>query len=316
MTIRQMEYIIALSETGSFSKAAKRLFVSQPSISQYVQKLEAELGMKLFERTTPLRLTYAGELYVAYAREVLKRDAEMHKMFRDLAEGSVGRIVMAASQYYCQVTAPRMLERFLARYPDVTVSLLGREAPALLPMVRQGRCDFAIVGHAVAEPDLVSVHLGQERFVLVVPEQTARRLHLPAPAPGGPFPQVELGQFQQERFAALTADKTGWRLLRNVCMASGFTPRRTTVTNTVQACMRLVESGLCVSYLPDSVFDVMDRERVRFYRLARDVNRRNLYLIHTREKFCSQPMLEMFRILQQVSEPSFLLDRRRREGEG
>ena len=73
MNTRQLQYILMIASTGSFSEAAKRLYVSQPSLSQYVHKLETELGVNLFERTNPLRLTYAGEVYVEAAKGILAR---------------------------------------------------------------------------------------------------------------------------------------------------------------------------------------------------------------------------------------------------
>lgn len=104
MNTRQLQYVLTVAEERSFSAAAEKLMISQPSLSQFMQKLEGELGANLFERTVPLSLTQAGELYVQMARKMLVEEAEsrervlvdMHKglawepaLFRFL---SIGRI--------------------------------------------------------------------------------------------------------------------------------------------------------------------------------------------------------------------------------
>ena len=74
MEIRQFMYVSMAAECGSFTKAAEKLFITQPALSSYISKLEEELGVRLFDRSvTPLGLTYAGEKYLAYARDILRQ---------------------------------------------------------------------------------------------------------------------------------------------------------------------------------------------------------------------------------------------------
>lgn len=85
MEIRQFMYVSMAAECGSFTKAAEKLFITQPALSSYISKLEEELGVRLFDRSvTPLGLTYAGEKYLAYAKDILRQADGLEREMRTL----------------------------------------------------------------------------------------------------------------------------------------------------------------------------------------------------------------------------------------
>ena len=93
MDLKEFEYVLAINEDKSFSKAAKRLFISQPSLSQYINRLENQLGVTLFDRNTiPLTLTYEGELYIEAMQNIVEIFNGMQKSFDDISELKKGRI--------------------------------------------------------------------------------------------------------------------------------------------------------------------------------------------------------------------------------
>ena len=85
MELKQFTYVRQVAESGSFTKAAAELFISQPALSNYVSKVEEDLGVKLFDRSAnPLKLTYAGEQYVKRAKAILGQMEEMNRELRDI----------------------------------------------------------------------------------------------------------------------------------------------------------------------------------------------------------------------------------------
>lgn len=85
MVLHNYEYFVAIVEAGSLTKAAEHLYVSQPSLSQYLKRLEASLGVELFDRSTsPLRLTYTGERYYQYVLQMMKLDENVRREFQDI----------------------------------------------------------------------------------------------------------------------------------------------------------------------------------------------------------------------------------------
>ena len=95
MDFRELYYITMIADCQSITKAAQKLYISQPSLSHLVSKVEAELGVKLFDRTAyPITQTYAGERYVDTARQILRLNDNMRREFSDISEGTAGRITI------------------------------------------------------------------------------------------------------------------------------------------------------------------------------------------------------------------------------
>ena len=128
MNSRQLQYVVTLAEEKNFTKAAKRLIIAQPSLSQYISKLENELGHTLFDRTTtPLRLTVAGELYVEMARRILDMEAQTEKCFNDMQNNQYGRLIIGAAPHRSRCVLAGRIPRLLEKYPNYSIVL--REYP-------------------------------------------------------------------------------------------------------------------------------------------------------------------------------------------
>ena len=98
MELRQLRYMLAVAEEKSFSQAAKKLYIAQPHLSQYIQKLETQLGVKLFDRSrTPLTLTLAGEQFAQKARQILRLNNNLLQQMKDYTEEKNGRLVLGIS---------------------------------------------------------------------------------------------------------------------------------------------------------------------------------------------------------------------------
>ena len=91
MVLHNYEYFVAIVDEGSLTKAAEHLYVSQPSLSQYLKRLEANLGVELFDRSaSPLRLTYTGERYYQYVLQMMKLDENIRREFQDIKNQTSG----------------------------------------------------------------------------------------------------------------------------------------------------------------------------------------------------------------------------------
>ena len=98
MVLHNYEYFVAIVDEGSLTKAAEHLYVSQPSLSQYLKRLEANLGVELFDRSaSPLRLTYTGERYYQYVLQMMKLDENIRREFRLPAAGCIPQLSPAVS---------------------------------------------------------------------------------------------------------------------------------------------------------------------------------------------------------------------------
>lgn len=168
MDFRQLNYVCTVAEYQSFTKAAKALFISQPSLSHFISKVEEDLGVKLFDRTTsPLTLTYAGEQYLELAREILRLGDKMNKAFRDLSQNMKGRIRVGIPSERAAFMLPEILPRYKKEYPGIDVQIYTSNSHNLIDALIKGRIDFMLTPYAIKDHSLESVTIYQEELLLV-----------------------------------------------------------------------------------------------------------------------------------------------------
>lgn len=118
------KYILKINKTRSFSKAAKELFISQPSLSLTIKKLEDELGFQIFDRSkNPIELTHKGQIYIEYLEEVIQSEKEMKNKLERLSQDDEKRIAIGGSNSFSHIYMPSICGEFHRRHPDVNIIL-------------------------------------------------------------------------------------------------------------------------------------------------------------------------------------------------
>lgn len=168
MEIRQFRYVNAVAECGSITKAAARLFISQPALSNYISKLEEELGSKLFDRTTtPLTLTYAGEQYLKRAKHILMQLDDMKREFRDISNNLTGRLRVGFPSERIIYMLPLILPSFKERFPGIEVEVISGPGNHLTEALRKGDVDFVFLPVWEKDKDIAQFKIADEELVLV-----------------------------------------------------------------------------------------------------------------------------------------------------
>src|SRR5215217_8133864 len=146
MTLQQLTYFLAAVEHGSFSAAAEALFMAQPSLSDQIRRLEAELGVALFARGgRGLELTEAGRLFLPHAERTVAtahEAAESVREVRDITGGTVAFGTFGSAHHYLLVG---LLQDFRAQYPNVRVRAIGQNSAEVADAVRDGRLEAGLV---------------------------------------------------------------------------------------------------------------------------------------------------------------------------
>lgn len=171
MEIHQLRYFVAVAEAGSFRKASDICHVTQPSLSQQIMKLEAEMKQQLFDRLgRGIALTEAGRGLLPRARQILMEvDEAAEEVRRDVDQGR-GALAVGVLPTIAPFLLPPVLRKFLAAYPECRLSILEDFTERLLEAVEENRLDCAFTS-APIEHDLVDVEiLGSERMLALVPE--------------------------------------------------------------------------------------------------------------------------------------------------
>src|SRR5436189_3860459 len=178
MEIHQLRYFVAVAEEASFSHAAKREHVSQPSLSQQVHKLEEELNQQLFDRLPrSVVLTEAGRCLLPYARVILTALADARHAVTAVQDEVAGRLAVGAIPSIALYILPRLIGRFQQAYPKVTFELFEDTTEKLAQRLEDGTLDLVIASGTDESPNLARYSLGRESLLLLVPEghRLARR---------------------------------------------------------------------------------------------------------------------------------------------
>lgn len=144
MDLNKLNYIIVIAEEKSFSKAAKKLFISQPALSQYVSTIENELNMKIFDRNKyPIKLTVAGEVFIKNAKELLNLKAKMIRDINSSTKVFSGTLKIGISPFRSPYILPNILSQMKKLYPDIKLFIVEKYAKELEKLLEKGfKCIF------------------------------------------------------------------------------------------------------------------------------------------------------------------------------
>jgi DNA-binding transcriptional LysR family regulator len=245
MELRHLRYFVAVAEEKHFGRAAKRLHIAQPPLSRQIQRLEAELGFTLLDRTRRrVELTAAGKVLLAHARAALEAlELGVHEAHR-ASLGEHGRVAVGypSSLAYSGLTG--LLRAFRLRFPDVELGLRELSPGEQIEAIRLGQLDVGFVRGPLHEPSLVSERVRRESLVLV----------LPTDHPLAQKKTVSLSAVANEPFVLFPRRRgpTFYDLLIRLCESAGFTPRIVQEAPQVDV-LSLVAAGFGVSIVPSSV---------------------------------------------------------------
>ena len=170
MNTKQLKYVLVLAQEGSFSKAADRLNISQPSLSQYIKKMETELGISLFDRSGGwVRLTDAGKVCIETGQKILELERNMERRFSDLMTYQTGTIVVGLSAHRSVKLMPRVAAEFQKRYPGMVLRLEERPRPDLMEAASRGEFDLCVTTLPVEQSLFAAETLFHEEMILAVP---------------------------------------------------------------------------------------------------------------------------------------------------
>lgn len=243
--LRQLQYVVALAETNSFTRAAQRCLVVQSALSHQVARLERELGARLFDRTSrQVRLTAAGEAFLPAARQCL--DAAGRAVAEVAAAvGEVrGRLTVGVIPTVAAVDVPAVLRAFHERYPHVRVGLRVGNSEHMVAQVKEGTMDVAFLGlPATSRLDGVrSRELAHDRHVAIV-------------APDHPLAraaEVDLRTLSTEVFADFPAGTAGRDQSDQAFAAAGLHREVAFEVTAPEFLARLVHQGLGIAMLPSA----------------------------------------------------------------
>lgn len=253
MDLRQLEYIVAIAENESISKAAQTLFISQSGLNQQLIKLEKELGVPLFYRDNHhLQLTQGGKIYVNSAREILSIRKKAYSQLKDLAGNITGEILLGLTPEHGIDMFTNIFPEFTQNFPGITLNLKESMVKQQHELLLKGKLDLGFVMVSPADKvDLTYVHLFNERLVLGVPRSHPQAQKYQV-SPNGPLPTIDLSLFSDDFFSLMFKGST-MRPIIDACFEyAGFRPKILFETSMNHVLSKMVSKNLCCTILPQS----------------------------------------------------------------
>jgi LysR family hydrogen peroxide-inducible transcriptional activator len=172
MEIHQLRYFLAVADEGNFSRAAEKVRVAQPSLSQQIQKLEAEVGQPLFDRLPrTVVLTEAGRCLLEFARKILTDVADARRCVDELKGEVGGRLGVGAIPTIAPYVLPSLIGKFQKRYPKVSLEIVEDVTENIARRLEDGELDVAFASTCNDGPTIERYSLGQEALLLLLPKE-------------------------------------------------------------------------------------------------------------------------------------------------
>jgi DNA-binding transcriptional LysR family regulator len=247
--LRHLRYFLAVADTLHFTKAAERLAIAQPPLSQQIKRLEQLVGHRLFDRTTRgVKLTLAGQLLADRARSTMEKIQDDLEQVRRLGRGEEGTLTVGFSGSVMFTNLPAAIESYCRRYPKVELRLRELSTQAQIPALLDGTLDIAFMRDGDPTEGIRMSTLVEERYVGVLPERhaLARKRSL------------RLFDLRDQPFVLFSRRMGHLAFDRTIacCERAGFHPN--VVQNAPQwpTLVRLVAAGLGVSLAPSCVANI------------------------------------------------------------
>ena len=308
------ELVYTVYQEGSISKAAQKLFISQPSLSVMIQKIEEDVGVPLFDRTSkPIRLTEAGQEYIKATEEMLHIEKSFHNYLEACQNLQTGSLTIGSNQLLSSLVLPRFIGQFLQMYPNIHLNLIDDNSVVLENMATAGQLDLVLDNHLL-DRNLFEQHiLRKEWLLLAVPkgfscnqdleeyqltyEDVVAGKHLVE----GAF--APLSAFAEIPYVAMTRQNETRRRSDDIFHDAGIKPKNILEIDRLVTLYSFVEQGSAASIVSDTLVQYLQShsDNVVFYRLNSPHACRELYISYKKNRYYSKAMEAFASLIQNIS---------------
>ncbi|WP_426447496.1 LysR family transcriptional regulator [Paenibacillus sp. S-38] len=248
MELRQLQYALQIAIDKNFSRAAEKLHIAQPSLSQQLSKLEKEIGVLLFQRTTnSVEVTHAGSLFVEKAQAILDMVEQLRREMEDISQMRKGKLVVGSLPITGAHVLPFVLPVFQARYPEIEITLVEETSANLEHLTGIGQVDISLLSIPLFDETLAAEPIIEEEIVLALPPGH------PLALGSQPSDSFDVASLQSEPFIALKKGQGFRQITLELCHQAGFSPNIVFESSNIDTVQALVAAGMGISFIPRMV---------------------------------------------------------------
>jgi DNA-binding transcriptional LysR family regulator len=308
-----LRYVLAVAEERSISKAARKLYTSQPALSLHVQKLERQLGVQLFDRATlPLRLTYAGERFVAIASQIVDLEGQLLREMEDINNCSKGRLILGISPLRDRSVLPVVLPVYRRHFPGIEVVLVEEKSNVLEELTLSGKTDLTIMNLPLKTDQLEYTSIRMDEILAVVPDR-----FLPANfdkrkyrRPDNDGPEIDLALLRESPFILLKPGMRVRQVSESLFSDAGIhKPNIILECESIDTLFELAVRGVASSLINQSFiprthkgtyYYLRDQLPICFLRLNNPKAKSVLAAVHRRDRYLSKAAREFISVAKEL----------------
>lgn len=294
MNMKHIHYVLTVLHEGSITGASKKLYVSQPALSQTIKQIEHDLGAVIFDRSTdPISLTSAGQKYVEAAQQMLDIDRNLRAQIAEMKNEIHGRLRVGISVQRGLQLLPRVIPEFSRQYPFVKVELIEHGSDTLERLTGEGQCDISLIATNEKPNKLHYVLIENEQVVLMAARSTdlAHRFEDGTP--------IEITEAQNERFVAMRSGHSVRVVQDRLFALHHISPNILLETSNMEAGKNVAARSNAVMLIPQVyVTGSLDLQlRVQCHPILNSDYERHFYLCYRKGMYLTRYMEDFARIV-------------------
>ena len=312
-----MNYVYEVYKERSFSKAAENLYISQPSLSAMIKKIETKVGVPLFDRsTTPIQLTEYGKKYIKTAEKIMDLEDDFAYFTENLNELKTGRLSIGGPAFFTSFVLPEPISKFRQLYPQVKVNIVEDQSNHLEQKVSNGDLDIVLDNYQVNKELYEQKVFMEEHLILAVPtsytsnrratryqlnaEDIRNDVHL-----NSSFPGIPLKKFADEPFIALRSPNDTRKRMEAICQSAGVKLNMVLKLDQLLTTYHLAEYGMGAAFVSDTIIKYLPPTPNLIYYKLDDPNAvRNINIYYRKHKYLTRSMSEFIKIALSEKAPS------------
>ena len=309
--LNNIDYIYEIYKEGSFTKAAEKLFVSQPALSLAISKLEDKIGYPLFERkgkqTVP---TEYGEKYIQAIKEIKRIQEDLENEISEISELRCGRIRVGSTTFIANYVLPGIMKTYKALYPSIQIELFVERSTVLKEMLESDEVDVIIDNAFNLLPEMSYKPLFEERILIGVPKDAPINERLKGSLvkweelKEGRAKKVDVKLLADEGFILLKDGNSMREIATQLFDEAGIDPTATMELDTLLSAVRYAECGFGICLLTDTVLKNRSTELSLYVPNTR-FESRTVYMIHKKKRYTSVAAREFMRLLEAETKSIF-----------
>jgi len=307
---QDMMYVYTVYQEGSFSKAAEKLFLTQPALSISIQKIEQSIGMPLFDRSRrPLQLTEAGEIYLDTIKKTLLLEKEQQQRLNDIRELATGSIQLGGSHYLNAYILPDILAGFSRKYPGIQLEIMEAGSSALAEMLADNKLDLTFSCHPQMIKEFNRFEMFEDHILLAVPDSHPINLGLEEYAltsfdvlngkhASPNCPAIELQAFSDLEFILLRKGNNLYDRAQNMFRAAGFEPKIKLSISQLVTAYHLAAANMGATFISDRLVKSAEVP-LKYYKILSSFTNRAFYILLPQREYTSFAVRALIRYIQE-----------------